>query len=286
MVETLHVPAGDTEMITPLVEATPVDPPIVRMTESARVKVVAPMELSPGYVLHILYQEKDERNNMVNNVWKKGVVKVPAGGSNGDHIRKGDVFEAETIPFESVKQIRGRWSTSAFDIQSCCGITHLDTDFCLLSWFCPPVASACLYEQISALERENFGSKKKFKPRFVAKSIGFFSALYLVLFLISLVSDMAAEKSAKGNEIMISSVADYSGIFGVIFLVLGIIARSRIRKYYGINSENYCHDCICVACFMPCAALQAYHHMRKSHEHPHLGYIPKDPLPVEAEKLV
>ncbi|CAJ1957628.1 unnamed protein product [Cylindrotheca closterium] len=272
----------DVELSVPLVEATPIagnqtHPPATApsLPEKVRVKVTAPSTLPPGYVMQILYQEKDESGN-AKDKWKKGVVKVPVDG-NG--VEKGELFEAETQPFDTVTQIRGYWHGSEFDSKVCCCSPTTDADFCLLSWFCPTVAWACLYEQLMDLEKQNVGNKN-YRPRLVAKSMGFVSLLFVVLSLVSLASRTATtESSGKGDS-------GSTGMFGIVFLVLGIFVRSKIREYYSIKGGNCFYDCLWNICFGTCSVLQSYHQMKKAHEHPHLGYLPNEPLPAEAEKLV
>lgn len=259
-----------------LIEETPMDPPPPSPPAKVRVKVTAPSTLPPGYVLQILYQEKDESGNS-REVWKKAVVRVPV---DGDGVDKGEVFEAETQPFYTVHQFRGAWLGSEFDPKVCCCSQATDTDFCLLSWCCAPVAWACLLEQLMDLEKQSVGKKQEYRPQFVAKGFGIVSLLFLVLVLVSNASSIATTES-KGSGDSGSTM-----IFAVIFVAFAMFVRSKVRAHYSIKTDNCCYDCCCVTCFSSCSVLQAYHQMKKAHEHPHLGYLPNEPLPAEAEKLV
>lgn len=278
---------GDEELSTPLIEATVIDeeednspvmakPTPKKQIETVRVKVTAPASLPPGYAIQVLYQEQDENNNP-KDVWKKGVVQVPL---DGEGVQKGDVFEAETKPYDNVKQARGYWLGGEFEPRVCCCSPTTDTDFCLLAWCCTPVAWACLLERLVELEEQNMGKKRKYRPQFVAKSIGGLSLLFLILYLISMLSGTVTTKSKGAGD------STPSTLFAIVFVVFGMIARAKVRAHYNIRSDNACYDCMCVTFCSKCSVLQSYYQMKKAHEHPHLGYIPNEPLPAEAEKLV
>lgn len=286
----------DVELSVPLVEATligenqtvaapsPPPPPQQQQQQQqrpaapsvkVRVNVTAPSTLPPGYVMQILYQEKDESGN-AKETWKRGIVTVPV---NGQGVEKGEVFEAEALPFDTVKQIRGHWLGSEFDFNVCCCSPTTDADFCMLAWCCSPVAWACLFEQLVDLKRQNLG-KKRYRPRLVAKSLGFLSMLFVVLSLTAMLSNyMTYNYRGKGDS-------EITKIFVVVFVVFGIFVRSKIREHYSIKGGNCIFDCLWMTCFSTCSVLQSYHQMKKAHEHPHLGYLPNEPLPAEAGKLV
>ncbi|CAJ1957624.1 unnamed protein product [Cylindrotheca closterium] len=289
---TWHTPSeSDVELSIPMVEASPIgdnqtvspSPP----TAKVRVKVTAPLALPPGFIIQILYQEKGRRG-IATKIWKKAVVKVPVD-CNG--VEKGQVFEAETQPFDTVKQIRGDWDRSKVDFDVCCNSVTTDTEFCLLSWFCSPVAWACLFEQLVDLKKENFGLSI-YRPRFVAKSIGLVSLLFVVLSLVSKASGTATTASSDTDE---DSRVTTSPVYGMVlvgftsplsfvFLVFGMFVRSKIREYYSIRG-NCIEDFLAVMFCSTCSVLQTYHHMKKAHEHPLVGHL-NEPLTVEAEKMV
>ncbi|KAL3928364.1 MAG: hypothetical protein SGBAC_012686 [Bacillariaceae sp.] len=248
------------------------DPPV-----KVRVNVTSPSTLPPGYVMQILYQEKDESGN-AKETWKKAIVTVPVDGPG---VEKGEAFEAEARPFDTVNQIRGYWLGSEFDCNVCCCSPTTDADFCVLAWCCTPVAWACLFEQLVDLKEQNLG-KKKYRPRFKAKSLGFLSMLFVILSLAAMTSNLATYDYESGGTD--NSLA--TKVFAVIFVAFGIFVRSKIREHYSIKGGNCISDCLWMTCFSTCSVLQSYHQMKKAHEHPHLGYLPNESLPAEAEKLV
>ncbi|CAJ1957626.1 unnamed protein product [Cylindrotheca closterium] len=193
-------PIADGEAVTPPRQGMPAPPSTV-----VRVQVTAPAMLPPGYVMQVLYQEKDETGNF-KDTWKKGIIIIPLDGGG---VNKGQVFEAETQPFDTVKQIHGYWHGNEFNVDECCCSQTTDADFCLLSWYCPPVAWACLYEQLVILDKQNAG-QNSYRPRFVAKSIGFVSLLFLILSIVPKTSGAVLSRVTPDDS-------GFKGPFAVVF---------------------------------------------------------------------
>lgn len=296
-----------------------------------KLRIVSPSDLPPNYVIPVMFQDLET------NKWKSAMVRIPQKETNMDSgigVKKGETFEAVPISttttsnsnsnnsnsnsniIQTVPRITGRWIVSEFDGTSCCCSNKNDTDFCLLAWFCSPVAWACILEQIYDLQKNqpksssssSKNNKAVHSPRFGFKSIGIISAVILVLTVIQFALSRAnqAERRYSASSSYSSSSHHYSstrpssaratssdddvieGVNFLLFLILIIFmiyVRRVVRQHYTIQGDNCCCDIFCVWCFSPCSVLQSYRQMRVAHEHPNLGYVSTAPK-TKAEVIV
>ena len=292
----------DEDTIPPLVEdvidvthtsstAAPAPPP-------PTLRLKAPSDLPPNYLLPVLFKEEsnvDTNNNGQKYCWKSATVKIPQGG-----VTKGQSFQVTPVSSTTIHTIRpltsGRWITSEFELSTCCCSSQIDTDFCLLAWFCNPIAWACLKEQLSILEEsdddnDNINhqpSRHRHSPRFTYKSIGILSGTLLVFHIISFLLNQANreerhyEYHSNGTE----SMYTLSTWIWIGFIIFAVFVRRQIRARYQIANENCIYDLFCVWMFGPCSVLQAFRHMKHSYEHPNLGYTGQLPPPTKADVVV
>ena len=265
--------------VTQTSTTAPTPPPILRLK--------APSDLPPNYSLPVLYKEESNDTNG-QYCWKSATVKIPQGG-----VKKGQSFQAvpvssSTTKIHTIRPLTGRWATSEFELATCCCSDQTDTDFCLLAWFCNPVAWACLKEQLSILESDDRDSSStttattstsshnqpRHSPRFTYKSIGLLSGTLLVFHIISFLLNQANREErhydyhSNGTDSMYTlSTWVWIGLTAFVVFV-----RRQIRHRYQITNENCVYDLCCVSCFGPCSVLQANRHMKHSYEHVTLGY--------------
>mmetsp|Transcript_20173 Transcript_20173/g.31011 ORF Transcript_20173/g.31011 Transcript_20173/m.31011 type:complete len:296 (+) Transcript_20173:58-945(+) len=268
--------------VIPLVTAVEIDetgPQKQPAKKLPTVRVVAPSNLPPCYRFAILYQEEASSSDgsTRSSPWKTGYVATPVDG-----VTKGQTFEAQVLPpTKTIRRVTGNWDASEFDLSTCCCNDKTDTDFCLLAWFCSPIAWACLYEKLSDLGPD-------YNPRPAIKSVGAISLFLMILYIVDI-----ASRSANKEETHYSSsktaptrnattVSDLGPFLGIGLTVFSAYVRSKVRAHHKIkstaySSENCVCDILCVWCFSPCSVLQAYRHMRNAQEHPNLGYISAPP---------
>lgn len=203
----------------------------------AKVKVIAPSNLPPGYRLSIKYH--DEGGKTVN-----GYCRVPNGG-----VYRGDQFEAEILP---PRVITGRWAIGVFE---CCGSVR-DNAFLMVSICGSVVAWGCLYE-----------------AAFQKPSGSCWGLLLLMLLLHSYFSSLVDESGGDDDNPNLeeSDLASLLSFYLLVFMT-AIVAfiRWRIRQKYQIPG-NGCEDCLCVFFCSCCSAMQAYHHMDLAHDAPRMG---------------
>jgi len=237
---------SETELVTPLVNATPVaveeDVSVLPVSVPAatanppkkRVSVVVPSVLPPGYRLPIKYREGGNACN--------GYCRVPEGGAMA-----GQEIEAEIIPAQAVN---GNWAVGPFD----CGSMR-DGWFAFLSCYCAPVAWGCLYE--SAFKKPS-------------------GSCWLVLLVLTVIchvcylAGVGNQNIVEGGENNVEEGDVISFTVSLIswaIIITVTVIRARIRQKYQIPG-NYCVDCLCTTFFGCCTAIQSYQHMERAQENP------------------
>jgi Cys-rich protein (TIGR01571 family) len=198
------------------------------------VTLVAPSDLPPDYRLPIVYVNAD-------GVSVNGFCRIPEGG-----VYRGQEVQCELIVPQPVM---GKWSQDIFD---CC--KNMDSSFFCLSWFCGPVAWACLYE-------------KSFKMPY-----GSWWVAMLVLYVLARALNFMAHVQAQTPQPDPTQGAILAQIASILFFAITVLMvgmRSGIRSKFQIPG-NWCEDCLCVSFCTCCSAIQAQQHLKLNHQSPDL----------------
>lgn len=203
------------------------------------VRLSAPFGLPENYRLPIQYRSAGGQT-------VSGYARVPAPGVSAGMDFTAEIWEPTPIS--------GHWSHDVLDVRI------PDTPFCCLSFFCAPVAWACLYE--SAVNKSAAGI------------CWLIMAVLMVLFWVSNFMSMRNRR-----EILVDGVGVHTGevvvvkvllsSLGWIFVLMACFVRGKLRKKYYI-SGNWLSDCCCAWFCSCCTAIQAYKHTSSSNEHPRI----------------
>jgi Cys-rich protein (TIGR01571 family) len=206
------------------------------VTESERVRVVAPCGLPPSYLLPVKTSDGRAFD-----------VRVPETGAVA-----GQAFEAERFAPEPVK---GRFSS---DLCGCGGEGLIFGVACC----CSGVAFAALMER---LKLDPCGGRQcSGKATFFI-----FSTIWMVLLITtcvnySFVADPTASESKPGLFL-------FNVISFYVFVVWYVVAETRTRMAFRLHYRipgNCFLDCLSVYFCECCSSLQMYRHMKKSGERP------------------